>query len=84
MSKAAYVHWSVQGLQFSAFHLLKEIKQTGLGIQLSSGKTVGRMLFAGDFVGISDSKESLIDVVYTVKPLMLASIIFSVFTYTTF
>ena len=39
--------------------LLKEIEQTGLGIQLSSGKTVGGMLFADDFVGISDSKESL-------------------------
>ena len=30
-----------------------------LGIQLSSGKTVGGMLFADDFVGVSDSKESL-------------------------
>ena len=47
--------------------LLKEVEQTGLGIQLSSGKTVGGMLFADDFVGISDSKESLqklLDVVY--------------------
>ena len=34
------------------------VKQAGLGIQLSSGKTVGGMLFADDFVGISDSKES--------------------------
>ena len=49
-------------------YLLKEVEQTGLGIQLSSGKTVGGMLFADDFVGISDSKESLqklLDVVYT-------------------
>ena len=48
--------------------LLKELEQTGLGIELSSGKTVGGMLFADDFVGISDSKESLqklIDVVYS-------------------
>ena len=48
--------------------MLKEVKQTGLGIQLSSGKTVGGMLFADDFVGISDSKESLqklLDVVYS-------------------
>ena len=48
--------------------LLKEVEQTGLGIQLSSGKTVGGMLFADDFVGISDSKESLqklLDVVYS-------------------
>ena len=48
--------------------MLKEVEQTGLGIQLSSGKTVGGMLFADDFVGISDSKESLqklLDVVYS-------------------
>ena len=55
---------------FSVFvnDLLKEVEQTGLGIQLSSGKTVGGMLFADDFVGISDSKESLqklLDVVYS-------------------
>ena len=48
--------------------LLKEVEQAKLGIQLSSGKTVGGMLFADDFVGVSDSKESLqklIDVVYS-------------------
>ena len=48
--------------------MLKEVEQTGLGIQLSSGKTVGGMLFADDFVGISGSKESLqklLDVVYS-------------------
>ena len=57
---------------FSVFinDLLKEVEQTGLGIQLSSGKTVGGMLFADDFVGISDSKENLqklpvLDVVYS-------------------
>ena len=47
--------------------MLKEVEQTGLGIQLSSGKTVGGMLFADDYVLISASKESLrklIDVVY--------------------
>ena len=39
---------------FSVFinDLLKEVEQTELGIQLSSGKTVGGMLFAEDFVGI--------------------------------
>ena len=55
---------------FSVFinDLLKEVKQTGLGIQLNSGKIVGGMLFADYFLGISDSKESLqklIDVVYS-------------------
>ena len=48
--------------------MLKEIKQAELGIQLGSGKTVGGMLFADDFVDVSDSKESLqklTDVVYS-------------------
>ena len=55
---------------FSVFinDLLKEVEQAEFGIQLSSGKTFGGMLFADDFVGVSDSKESLqkfIDVVYS-------------------
>ena len=61
---------SLSPILFSVFvnDLLKEVEQTGLGIQLSRGKTVGGMLFADDFVGISDSKESLqklLDVVYS-------------------
>ena len=61
---------SLSPILFSVFvnDLLKEVEQTGLGIQLSSGKTVGGMLFADDFVGISDSKENLqklLDVVYS-------------------
>ena len=60
---------SLSPILFSVFinDLLKEVEQTGFGIQLSSGKTVGGM-FADDFVGISDSKESLqklLDVVYS-------------------
>ena len=52
---------SLSPILFSVFinDLLKEVDQTGLEIQLSSGKTVGGMLFADDFVGISDSKKSL-------------------------
>ena len=44
---------SLSPILFSVFvnDLLKEVEQTGLGIQLSSGKTVGGMLFADDFVG---------------------------------
>ena len=61
---------SLSPILFSVFiiDLLKEVEQAELGIKLSSGKTVGRMLFADDFVGVSDSKESLqklIDVVYS-------------------
>ena len=46
---------------FSVFinDLLKDVEQAELGIQLSSGKRVGGMLFAHDFVGDSDSRESL-------------------------
>ena len=62
--------YSLSPILFSVFinDLLKEVKQAELGIQLSSGKTVGGMLFADDFLGVSDSKESLqklIDVVYS-------------------
>ena len=42
------------------------VEQAKLGVQLSSGKKIGGMLFA-DFVGVSNSKESqqkLIDVVH--------------------
>ena len=61
---------SLSPILFSVFinYLLKEVEQAELGIQLSNGKTFGEMLFADDFVGVSDSKESLqklIDVVYS-------------------
>ena len=44
---------SLSPILFSVFinDLLKEVEQTGLGVQLSSGKTVGGMLSADDFVG---------------------------------
>ena len=46
---------------FSVFinDLLTDVEQAELGIQLSSGKRVGGMLFADDFVGVSDSRENL-------------------------
>ena len=52
---------SLSPILFSVFinNLLKEVEEAELGIQLSSGKIVGGMLFADDFVGVSDSKESL-------------------------
>ena len=61
---------SLSPILFSVFinDLLKEIEQVELGIQLSSGKTDGGILFTDDFVGVSDSKESLqklMDVVYS-------------------
>ena len=60
---------SLSPILFSVFinDLLKDVEQAELGIQLSSGKRVGGMLFADDFVGVSDSRESLqklIDVVH--------------------
>ena len=60
---------SLSPILFSVFinDLLKDVEQAELGIQLSSGKRVGGMLFADDFVGVSDSRESLqklIDVIH--------------------
>ena len=62
-------HRVVAPILFSAFinHLLKVVEQAKLWVQLSSGKKIGGMLFADDFVGVSDSKEclqKLIDVVH--------------------
>ena len=61
---------SLSPILFSVFinDLLKEVEQAELGRQLSSGKTIGGMLFTDDFVGVGDSKENLqklIDVVYS-------------------
>ena len=60
------IHWYCSTRKHVVFNfsIIKGLR----GIQLSSGKTVGGMLFADDFVGISDSKESLqklLDVVYS-------------------
>ena len=35
------------------------VEQAKLRVQLSSGKKIGGMLFADDFVGVNDSKETL-------------------------
>ena len=61
---------SLSPILFSVFinDLLMDVEQAELGIHLSSGKTVGGMLSADDFAGVSDSRESLqklIDVVRT-------------------
>ena len=60
---------SLSPILFSVFinGLLKDVEEAGLGIEISSGKRMGGMLFADDFVGVSESRESLqklIDVVY--------------------
>ena len=70
VEQGVYQGCSLSPILFSVFinNLLIAVKQTGLGIQLSSGKRVGGMLFADNFVGIIDSKESLqnlIDIVYS-------------------
>ena len=38
---------------------MKEVEKANLGIQLSTGKKVGGLLFADDFVGVCNSAESL-------------------------
>ena len=55
---------SLSPMLFSVFinDLLKDIYRTGLSLGYSlvvHGKRVGGMLFADDFVGVSDSRESL-------------------------
>ena len=54
---------------FSVFisDLLEEIDRAQIGIQLKSGNKVGGLLFADDFVGITESSENLqqlIDIIY--------------------
>ena len=56
-----------RSLSFSVHDLLKEVEQAELGVQLSSGKKIGGMLFADNFVGVSDSKESLQKLVNVVR-----------------
>ena len=60
---------SLSPILFSVFinDLLKEVEEAELGIQLNSGNRISGLLFADDFVGVSDSKENLqklIDVVH--------------------
>ena len=49
---------SLSPILFSVF-INGLLKEAGLGIEISNGKTMGRMLFADDFVGVSESRESL-------------------------
>ena len=60
---------SLSPILFSVFinDLLIEVEEAGLGVQLNNGKSIAGLLFAEDFVGISDSSENLqklIDVVH--------------------
>ena len=56
----ASVHSFINGL-------LNDVEEAGLGMEISNGKSMGGMSFADDFVGVSESRETLqklIDVVY--------------------
>ena len=58
---------SLSPILFSLFinGLLEAVEQAELGIELNNGSTIGGMLFADDFIGVSDSEEQkLIDVVH--------------------
>ena len=60
---------SLSPILFSVFisDLLEEIDRAQIGIQLKSGNKVGGLLFADDFVGITESSENLqqlIDIIY--------------------
>ena len=52
---------SLSPILFSVFinGLLKDVEEAGLGIEISNGKRMGGMLFADDFLGVSESRESL-------------------------
>ena len=53
-------HRAVAYPQF-IFSMYKDVEEAGLGIEISSGKS---MLFADDFVGVSESRESLQKLIY--------------------
>ena len=60
---------SLSPILFSVFinDLLKEVEEAGVGVQLCNDRSMTGMLFADDFVGVSDSRENLqklIDVVH--------------------
>ena len=60
---------SLAPIVFSVFisDLLEEIDRGQIGIQLKSGNKVGGLLFADDFVGITESSkilQCLIDIIY--------------------
>ena len=60
---------SLSPILFSVFisDLLEEIDRAQIGIQLKSGNKIGGLLFADDFVGITESSENLqqlIDIIY--------------------
>ena len=60
---------SLSPILFSVFinDLLKEVEEAELGVELNTGNRISGLLFADDFVGVSDSKENLqklIDVVH--------------------
>ena len=52
---------SLSPILFSVFinDLLKEVEEAGLGMQLCNNKSITGILFADDFVGVSDSRENL-------------------------
>ena len=51
---------SLSPILFSVFinGLLKDVEEAGLGIEISSGKRMGGMLFADDFVGVSELRKA--------------------------
>ena len=61
---------SLSPILFSVFinGLLREVEEAEIGIDLSSGGRLGGLLFADDFVGVSESKDLLkgcVDNIYT-------------------
>ena len=50
-------HRVVSYLQYCfQYDLLKEVEEAGVGVQLCNDRSMTGMLFADDFVGVSDSR----------------------------
>ena len=60
---------SLSPILFSVFinDLLKVVDEANVGIPLSNGKKLGGMLFADDFVGVSESEEGLQQLIDAVR-----------------
>ena len=57
---------SLSPILFSVFinELLSEVERAGLGIELKEGGKIGGLLFADDFVCVTESEDKLQELIY--------------------
>ena len=58
-SAAFRVEQGVAQVSVFIYCLLWDVEEAGLGIEISNDKRIGGMLFVDDIVGVSESRESL-------------------------